>query len=105
MMVSTLAPVEVRGMATSLHAALYRPVPPLLKAMREEAGLTTRELAANVRRPQSWVYKCENAERRVDVAEFCLWCKGCDVDPAAGIRRLLGVEHEAKPVKPRRRKA
>jgi hypothetical protein len=26
----------------------------------------------------------------VDVAEFCLWCKGCDVDPAAAIRRFVG---------------
>lgn len=73
----------------ALHSTLYRPVPPLLRAMREEAGLTTRELAANIGRPQSWVFKSENAERRIDVAEFCLWCKGCEVDPAAGIRRLL----------------
>ncbi len=77
-------------MATrALHSALYRPVPGLLRAMRAEAGMTTRELAAAVGRPQSWVYKCENAERRVDVAEFCLWCKGCGVDAAAGVRRLL----------------
>jgi len=73
----------------ALHNALYRPVPRLLRAMREEAGLTTRELATIIGRPQSWVFKCENFERRVDVAEFCLWCKGCDVDPPAGIRRLL----------------
>lgn len=76
-------------MATSLHSRFYRVVPPVLKTMREEAGLTTRQLASRVRRPQSWVYKSENAERRVDVAEFCLWCQGCGVDPAAGIRRLL----------------
>jgi transcriptional regulator with XRE-family HTH domain len=75
--------------ARALHSSLYRPVPALLRAMRKESGMTTRELAAAVNRPQSWVSKSENAERRVDVAEFCLWCKGCDVDPAAAIRRLL----------------
>ncbi len=77
-------------MATALHSALYRPVPRLLRAIRTEAGMTTRELADSVNRPQSWVSKSENAERRVDIAEFCLWCKGCDVDPAAAIRRLQG---------------
>jgi transcriptional regulator with XRE-family HTH domain len=72
----------------ALHAPRYRPVPPLLRALRTEAGLTTRALAAKLGKPQSWVYKCENAERRVDVAEFCLWCKGCSVDPAAALKRL-----------------
>lgn len=73
-----------------MHSSLYRTVPPLLRAMREEAGLTTRQLAARVQRPQSWVSKCENAERRVDVTEFCLWCRGCGVEPTSGVRRLPG---------------
>jgi len=73
--------------------------------MREEAALTTRELAANIGRPQSWVFKSENAERRIDVAEFCLWCKGCEVDPAAGIRRLLSRDEPAptRRTQPRKR--
>ncbi|MCO6438146.1 MAG: helix-turn-helix transcriptional regulator [Phycisphaerae bacterium] len=70
--------------------------------MREEAGLTTRELADAVGKPQSWVFKCENAERRIDVAEFCLWCRGCEVNPEMGIRRLAGPDPDADPK--RRRK-
>jgi transcriptional regulator with XRE-family HTH domain len=50
--------------------------------MRENAGLTQRELAAKLKKPQSWVYKCESANRRVDVAEFCEWCKACGVAPS-----------------------
>lgn len=73
----------------ALHASPYKSLPPLLRTMREEAGMTTRDLAAAIGKPQSWVYKCENRERRVDVAEFCLWCKACDVDPAAGLRRFV----------------
>ena len=75
----------------ALHASPYRHLPPLLRTMREEAGFTTRELGAALRRPQSWVYKCENRERRVDVAEFCAWCEACGVDPAAGLRRFSAL--------------
>lgn len=73
----------------ALHSATYRAVPPLLRAMREEAGLTTRALAAKVSRPQSWVSKCENAERRVDVTEFCLWFEACGRAPADRQRAYL----------------
>lgn len=74
--------------ARALHGSLYRPVPSYLRKLREEAGLTQRDLGAAISRPQSWVQKCETAERRVDVAEFVLWCGGCGVDPVDAIRAL-----------------
>ncbi len=71
------------------HARGYRSVPRLLRALRQEAGLTQRALGGRLGRPQSWVYNCEVANRRVDVAEFCDWCRACGVDPLAGLRRVL----------------
>jgi transcriptional regulator with XRE-family HTH domain len=37
---------------------------------RERSGLTQREAAAELGRPNSYVAKCENGERRVDAVEL-----------------------------------
>ena len=70
------------------HDKRYKAVPEFLKQLREEAGLTQRQIGKLLQRPQSWVYGCETANRRVDIAEFCDWCKACNTDPAVAIRRL-----------------
>lgn len=41
-----------------------------LRRAREEAGLTQVEVARALGKPQSYVSKCENGERRVDVVEL-----------------------------------
>ena len=66
----------------------YRAVPGLLRSLREEAGLTQRALGEALEKPQSWIYNCETANRRVDVSEFCDWCTACKVDPVAALRRF-----------------
>jgi transcriptional regulator with XRE-family HTH domain len=42
---------------------------------REEANLTQLEVARRLRRPQSFVSKCESGERRVDVVELSAFSK------------------------------
>jgi len=71
------------------HARQYLLLPPLLRALREEAGLTQRQLGAALRKPQSWVYNCEVGNRRVDVAEFCDWCRACAIDPIDALKRFV----------------
>ena len=71
------------------HARHYRVVPPILRTMREDAGLTQRELGKLLRKPQSWVHNCETANRRVDVTEFIAWCKSCDRDPHNGLTTVM----------------
>jgi transcriptional regulator with XRE-family HTH domain len=71
------------------HDPGYWRLPPLLRALREEAGLTQRELGDRLEKPQSWVYNSETANRRVDVTEFIAWAKACEVDPLAAMARLL----------------
>jgi transcriptional regulator with XRE-family HTH domain len=41
-----------------------------LREARRAAGLTQAEVAGKLRRPQSFVSKCESGERRVDVVEL-----------------------------------
>jgi len=74
--------------AKSQFALIYRKVPPLLRDMRESAGLTQRELARKIGKTQSWVFKSESASRRVDISEFLEWCVGCGVDPLDAFSRL-----------------
>lgn len=61
----------------------------LLRQWREEAGLTQRALAAKLRKPHSYVHKVETGGRRIDPVEFADWCRGCRVDPAEGLARVL----------------
>ena len=48
---------------------------------RQTAGLTQRELAAKIRRPNSFVWKIEAGERRVDVLEFIEIARALGTDP------------------------
>src|SRR5947199_5569207 len=77
-------------MATkSQHAPAYEPLPVFLRALRDAAGLTQRELGEKLGKPQSWVHNCEVANRRVDVTEFVAWAAACGVDPKAAFARFL----------------
>jgi transcriptional regulator with XRE-family HTH domain len=73
------------------HGRSYRRVPPFLRALREEAGLTQRGLGSRLRKAQSWVHNCESGNRRVDVTEFIAWARSCGVDPTAAFVRFLAV--------------
>ncbi|HLL88507.1 MAG TPA: helix-turn-helix transcriptional regulator [Tepidisphaeraceae bacterium] len=76
-------------MAKSQHVLGYRPVMRLLREMREEAGMTQREMAAKVRKPQPWVHKSEVGERRLDINEFYLWATACNVRPEEAFERFV----------------
>ena len=90
------------GMATkSQHSPAYQPLMALLRALREEAELTQRELGEWLEKPQSWVHNCEVGNRRVDVAEFAAWAMACRVEPATALSRFLTLSNRTD--KPRRR--
>jgi transcriptional regulator with XRE-family HTH domain len=76
-------------MAKAQHTFTYQKVPTLLRKLREEAGLTQRDLAAKLRKPQPWVHKSEDGTRRVDIAEFLEWIVGCDLEPLEAFKELL----------------
>jgi transcriptional regulator with XRE-family HTH domain len=76
-------------MPKAQHARVYARLPRFLRQLREEAGLTQRDLGRKLRQPQSWIHNCETANRRVDVAEFAAWAKACGIEPVEGFRRFL----------------
>ena len=79
-------------MATkSQHALAYQPLPGFLRSLRETAGLTQRDLGKRIRKPQSWVYNCETANRRVDLVEFIEWVRCCGIDPDKAFRQFLAA--------------
>ena len=71
------------------HRLRYRALPAFLRDMREAAGLTQRNLGSTLKKPQSWVYNCEQGIRRVDVVEFVDWATACGVSPRTAFWRLL----------------
>lgn len=54
----------------SLHSTRYRRFLRRLREARRLTGLTQVAVAKALRRPQSFVSKCESGERRVDVIEL-----------------------------------
>ena len=54
----------------STHSARYRAFLRRLRQARQDAGLTQVQAAVALRKPQSFVSKCESGERRVDVIEL-----------------------------------
>ena len=78
------------SMATkSQHNLMYKKLPLFLRQLRENAGLTQRDLGKIINKPQSYVYNCEVANRRVDITEFIVWSKACGVDAKTAFAKLL----------------
>mgnify|MGYP006300076791 CR=1 FL=1 len=76
-------------MTKAQHNLMYRVLPGFLRKLRENANLTQRDLGKRLRKPQSWVYNCETANRRVDITEFVQWAEACDVNPKNAFNKLL----------------
>ena len=71
----------------SIHDQRYIEVVALLRKARERTGLTQRDLAKLLGRPQSYVSKVETCERRLDYIELLQMCRAIgvalgDVTPA-----------------------
>jgi transcriptional regulator with XRE-family HTH domain len=58
------------GSMGSSYPSQYRQFLSKLKAARIEAGLTQVDVAKRLKKPQSFISKFENGERRVDAVEL-----------------------------------
>ena len=57
-------------MNKTIYSKEYRTIIELLKKARIESGLTQVEVAKKLKKPQSYISKCEARERRVDLLEL-----------------------------------
>ena len=69
----------------------YKKFRALLVQARKRAELTQAELAARLKRPQSFVSKYERGERRLDVVEFFEVARAIGIDPLAFLKELYGA--------------
>ena len=68
-------------MTTSTYDQRYEEFLRRLREARRDAGLTQKEVARLLRKPQSYVSRCESGERRVDVVELLEFAKVYGVQP------------------------
>jgi len=61
-------------MEKSIYTQEYEVVLELLRALREESGITQTELAQMLEQSQSYVSKVERGERRLDVIQLRTIC-------------------------------
>lgn len=78
-------------MRKSLFSSDHRRLCELLIAARRSAGLTQEIVARRLDKPQSFVAKYENGERRIDVIELIKITKALGADPLEIVAELSRV--------------
>jgi len=67
------------GVPTTIYTREHRRLVGILREIREESGWTQAQLAQRLRRPQSFVSRYENGQRRLDLIELRQVCRALDV--------------------------
>jgi transcriptional regulator with XRE-family HTH domain len=73
-----------------LRSAKHRALITVIVATREAAGLTQRQLAAKLKRSNSFVWKLEAGERQLNVLEFIEIAKVLGVKASTLITEIEG---------------
>jgi transcriptional regulator with XRE-family HTH domain len=71
----------------AIYSDEHRQLVALLRELRREAGLTQVEVAERLGRPQSYVSKYEQGQRRVDLVDLRAVCNVLGVDLVEVVRR------------------
>ena len=69
----------------------YKIIASALSAARRRVNVTQVELAARLRKPQSFVSDYERGQRRVDIAEFVVIAQALGVEPIDILAEILAV--------------
>lgn len=75
-------------MRKSLRSKQHEQLVELLTEARRSARLTQAQVATKLDRPQSFVAKYENGERRIDVVEFLAIAAALKADPVLILKRV-----------------
>ncbi len=74
----------------TLRSRGHRTLIAVLVEHRQAAELTQRDLAARLKRPNSFVGRIESGERRVDVVEFIEIARVLGADPRELFAKIVG---------------
>jgi transcriptional regulator with XRE-family HTH domain len=76
-------------MPKTLRSREHKVFQTLLRDARREADVTQSDLALRLDRPQSFVAKYENGERRIDVVEFVEIARALRLQPVRFFERII----------------
>ena len=76
-----------------LPARAYPELSRLLQEARKDAGMTQQQTATVLGKPQSYVSKYEQGERRLDLIEFIEICSVLGCDPRTIVEKLAELRH------------
>lgn len=74
---------------SSIYSDEYQIVIKTLRSTRIELGITQTQLAESLGKPQSFVAKVENGERRLDMIEFTKIARLLSLDPAEILNAVI----------------
>lgn len=74
---------------SSIYSDEYQLVIKSLRSARIDQGITQTQLAESLGKPQSFVAKVENGERRLDVIEFATIARLLSLDPAEILNAVI----------------
>ena len=77
---------------SSIHDPRYKRLIQELIYIRELKKITQVELAASLKKPQSYVAKVENLDRRLDILELSDWLSVLDISIITFIEEDLCIE-------------
>ena len=83
-------------MQKTLKSADYARLIDLLVAVRKAADVRQQALAKKLGRPQSFVAKYENGERRLDVIEFIAIARALGADPVKLFKDYIAAKGPLK---------
>ncbi len=87
-------------MKKSTHSPEYDEVLKTLIFLRKTAGLTQRGLANKLNREQSFVWRIEKGERRLDLVEFHWVCEALGCSSSKVYSQLAGLFGKPKDCSP-----
>jgi transcriptional regulator with XRE-family HTH domain len=72
----------------SIYSEEYQSVIKTLREARIRKGISQQNLAESLDRPQSFIAKVENGERRLDIVEFMHLARLLSIDPISIIGKI-----------------
>lgn len=66
----------------------------VIRSLRQEAGLTQKQVAEILKLPQSFVSKVERGERQLQVVELMPICRALGIEPSDVFERLAAIANK-----------